>query len=96
MKSTVNSVGQPSRDEVLAKLGELVDGRIDRGQASAWASQWLAEDRIPGSKVTVTDIPAWNTLVSISGADTYGGDRPFLYDEDDFRDWALKLEAAPR
>lgn len=96
MKSTVSTVSQPTREAVLAKLEELISGRTDREQASSWAGNWLAEDRIPGHEVHVTDLAAWTALTSIAGADTYGGDRPYLYDEEDFAAWASELKAAPR
>ncbi|WP_168077241.1 hypothetical protein [Caulobacter sp. SSI4214] len=96
MKSTVSSVDQPTREDVLAKLEDLVAGRTDRELASSWAGNWLAEDRIPGHQVHVTDLAAWNALTAIAGADTFGGDRKYLYDEEDFAAWANALNAAPR
>jgi hypothetical protein len=96
MKSVVTTVDQPSRDDVLATLGELLDRKIDREQASAWANRWLAEDHVAGREVRVTDQAAWRTLTSVAGADTYGGDRPYLYDNEDFAAWVVELMASPR
>lgn len=96
MKSDVTTVDQPSRDDVLATLRELLDGKIDREQASAWASRWLVEDHIAGREVRVTDQAAWQTLTSIAGADNYGGDRPYLYGNEDFATWVVELMASPR
>lgn len=95
MKSVVSSISQPSRSEVLAKLDSLAAGQITREQASSWASEWLAQD-VPGTDVKVSDLAAWKGLTLLAGADLYGGDRPFLYDEEDFRVWGQELRAAPR
>ena len=96
MKSVITTIDQPSRDDVLATLDELLDGKIDREQASDWASRWLVEDHIAGREVHVTDQAAWRVLTSIAGADTYGGDRPYLYDNEDFAAWVVELMAPPR
>jgi hypothetical protein len=96
VKSVVSTISQPSREIVLAKLDELLTGQTDREQASAWASRWLAEDHVLGAEVRVTDLAAWTALTSIGSADTYGGERAYLYDKEDFASWAAELMAAPR
>lgn len=96
MKSVVRSIPQPSRFDVLEKLASLAAGLITREQASSWASEWLAQDNVPGTEVEVSDFPAWEGLKLLAAADLYGGDRPFLYGEDDFRGWGERLRAAPR
>jgi hypothetical protein len=90
MKSAVDIAAQPTRAEVLNKLTQLVAGRISREEASAWATRWVAV-----RDVQVADGSAWEALTSIGAADLYGGDRPYLYDQVDFRDWAEQLENAP-
>lgn len=96
MKSVVNGLAQPSRSEVLGKLLKLAAGRITREQASSWAGQWLIHDGASGAEVQVSDFPAWETLMALQGADLFGGDRPYLYGENDFTSWAESLQAAPR
>ncbi len=96
MKSVVRSIPQPPRSDVLEKLSSLATGQITREQASSWASEWLAQDNVPGTEVEVADLPAWEGLKLLAAADLYGGDRPFLYGEDDFRSWGEELRAAPR
>lgn len=95
MKSPVSPVEQPPREDVFAKLEELMTGRISRETAAAWASHWLAEDHGPGRDVRVTDLAAWTALTSMAGADSHGGDRPYLYDEEDFAAWRDQLSASP-
>ena len=95
MKSVVNTVTSPTRAEVLDKLGELVSGNLTREQASEWAGRWLNADSEPASQVRVLDMAAWRALTTLAGADSFGGDRPYLYNADDFRSWADELRRAP-
>jgi hypothetical protein len=96
MKSVVRTIPQPSRSEVLEKLGSLAAGEITREQASSWAGYWLVADNVPGTEVEVSDLPAWEGLKLLASADLAGWDRPFLYNEEDFRGWSDELRAAPR
>lgn len=85
----------PSRSELIAKLTELAEARTTREEASAWAGQWLADDAALGVQSPFSDRAAWDTLIALAGADLYGGDRPYLYGQEDFGSWAATLRAAP-
>ena len=91
MEKIANNEAQPSRSEVLEKLSALSAGQITREQASAWAARWATDD----TRVTeVSDYPAWEALLALHMADLNGGERPYLYDETDFRHWATELQTA--
>lgn len=87
----MNNEALPSRSEVLEKLFELSAGQITREQASSWAAQWVTDHTRCDE---VVDRPLWEVLTALHMADLNGGDRPYLYGETDFRDWATELQPA--
>ena len=76
----------PSRAEVEARLLDLISGRLGRDETTAWAMQWVAA-RDPH----VEDEVVWRGLNNLAGADTTSSDRPFLYEDVDFRAWLAEL-----
>lgn len=76
----------PSRAEVEARLLDLISGRLGREEATAWAMQWVAASD-PG----VDDEVVWSGLNNLAGADAPSTDRPFLYEDVDFRAWLAEL-----
>ena len=76
----------PSRAEVEARLLELISGELGRDEATAWALQWIAA-ATPG----VDDPVVWRALDNLAGADAVSTDRPFLFDDVDFRAWLEEL-----
>jgi hypothetical protein len=79
----------PSREQVEARLVDLIEGRRSREEVASWASQWVrAAD--PG----VEDEAVWDALLSLTGADMKTTDRPYLYEEIDFREWLEELRRA--
>ena len=95
MEKSVTNEAQPSRSETLEKLAELSAGQITREQASSWAARWVSDDRL-SPEVAEFDGTVWEILTALYAADVHGGDRPYLYDEADFRDWATELQRAPQ
>ena len=81
----------PSREQVADVLRALIDGEQDRSSASSWALQWVfaADPRVDDEKV-------WKALGAIAGADTPTLDRPWLFNETDFRAWLADLEVDGR
>jgi hypothetical protein len=76
----------PSRDEVERKLLDLIEDRITREQASAWASPWVtAED--PG----IDDKAVWDAVGALWGADGPTSDRPYLFGREDFEAWLTEF-----
>lgn len=84
----------PSRPIVIDRLNELAKGQLTREEAAAWADQWFLADLQPGVHLEVNDFAVWEALKSISAADLIATDRPFLYDETDFAEWAEVLRNA--
>lgn len=79
----------PTREEVRAKLFGLLDGSVTREEAHDWAVQWIGA-RDP----EVDDEVVWQGLTTIILADAHGGDRPYLYGDEDFGAWLAEFEAA--
>ena len=80
----------PSRAEVLEVLRRLVEGTLEREDASSWASPWVTNDDVEFAPAV------WQALERLSGADMISTDRPYLYGPEDFRDWYDTLDAAPQ
>lgn len=76
----------PSRDEVEAKLLDLITGRCERREAADWASRYVTND------AEVADRGVWRALVALSGADLPTSDRQFLHGEADFCVWLETLK----
>jgi hypothetical protein len=79
----------PTRDEVIAKLEKLISGHLSRDEVAGWASQWVSA-REPG----VDDPAVWNALKALSAADMISLNRPYLYNEIDFKVWLKEILTA--
>ena len=86
----------PSRAEAEAKLLDLIEGRCTRQEVSDWAAQWFLADQWSRVHLEVNDYGVWDTLGLLMAADLKTIDRPYLYDEVDFRAWLEELRAAPK
>jgi hypothetical protein len=71
----------PTRDDVAGVIRGLITGDTSRADASAWAFQWVAADS------RVDDPVVWKALNYLAGADAPTTDRPWLFEEIDFRAW---------
>jgi hypothetical protein len=83
--------GPPTKADVVAHLIDLITGVRTRRQVADWASTWVrafAPD-IPDERIRTA-------LSCLAAADMISTDRPYLYDEDDFRDWLRELTAGVR
>lgn len=78
----------PNRDEVESKLLDLLLVRISREEAASWAAPWIVADQ-----PHVGDPAVWRALDQMFGADMITTDQPFLYGEDDFREWLETLRS---
>jgi hypothetical protein len=83
----------PTRADAEMKLLDLIEGRCSRGEASSWAEYWLYEDGVLGGDL-FHDLALLEALKDLSGADMITTDRPYLYDEVDFRAWLHALQQA--
>jgi hypothetical protein len=79
----------PSRQEVEARLLDLIEGRSTREEAASWAEQWVDSD---GERVS--DPAVWKALTQLSGADLKTIDRPYLHEQADFEAWLGMLRRA--
>jgi hypothetical protein len=78
----------PTRDEVEAKLLDLITGRCDRRHAADWAAYFVVND------AEVADSGVWEALVALAGADLASSDRKFLHGEADFCVWLETLKGS--
>lgn len=76
----------PSREVVLHKIRALRDSSDAREEVAAWAISIVDDDT-----VEVADKDAWAILKSMGAADLPGGDRKYLYADEDFAEWERKL-----
>jgi hypothetical protein len=76
----------PSREEVERKLLDLIEGRITREEASAWASPWVTADE-PG----IDDEAVWDAVGALWAADGPTIDRPYLFGREDFEAWLTEF-----
>jgi len=58
----------------------LINGEQTREAASAWALDWLL-----GDVWCISDPTVWEALELLGAADLISTDRPFLYNDEDFR-----------
>ena len=81
----------PDRAAIELKYVALLEGRISRDEAHDWAINIWQKDL----EIRVTDWPAWKAVGLLTGTDAISTDRPYLYDEEDFRGWLSELRSAP-
>ena len=76
----------PSRRTVLAKIAALSDQSESREQIAAWSFSILDDD-----SVEVTDQDVRTVLELLGAADLPSTDRDYLYGEEDFAEWRMRL-----
>jgi hypothetical protein len=76
----------PPRDEIRSKIALLRASPISREEVSGWALSIIDDD-----KIEIDDHIAWKVIKKLGGADLHGGDRPYLYNDDDFSAWEGEL-----
>jgi len=79
----------PSREQVAARLRQLISGAEDRREAANWASQWVTRFDEAG----FSDRKLFDAIVCLSAADLISTDRPYLYGQADFEKWLHDLTA---
>lgn len=79
----------PSREEVEAKIRNLLNGILAHEDVAVWASQWTTQ-----FAPRVNDPTVWEALLSLSGADTLEGPGVYLHTEPDFHAWLDELQRA--
>lgn len=75
----------PTPAEVVVVIDELIAGTRSRQDVANWAFTLFSDDDLNLSE-RVAD-----TLESLGAVDLVGGDRPYLYTEDDFIKWRNAL-----
>jgi hypothetical protein len=80
----VNAI--PTRNEIALRIRSLIDGRLSRENASAWAFEYVSDDKLDSS-----DQVAWDVLTTLAGADARSDLDHYLYDRSDFKHWLDQL-----
>ena len=78
----------PQRREVKEVIHQLLRGEMSREQVSEWACR-----SVVGDDVAVDDFVVWGVLKALLGADLISTDRPYLYGNEDFKNWLAELES---
>ena len=76
----------PSHDDIVMALNALIWGSRTRQEVSRWAVSFIVGEMRTNDK--------WinRILSNLAMADGIGFDRPYFYDEDNFRDWLREFE----
>ena len=72
----------PSRQEVDAKLCDLLSGKASREEVADWAAHCVRM-----ANPEVKDPCVWKALTQLAGADLGTTDRPYLHNREDFAAW---------
>ncbi len=81
----------PTRDEVLAQIRALREGRISREEADAWATAFIVADG-PYHNPRIVDWGVWRAIQKLSGCDLrHGKEEPYLFDDESFAEWERQL-----
>lgn len=86
-----NAPPAPSREDVVRRFADLVEGRVSRDQVDRWAAQWIGADD-PG----VDDPAVWTALNRLCGIDLREHNGEYLHDEAQIREWRTEFEVALR
>jgi hypothetical protein len=79
-----------NRTGVRAILVDLIEGRRTPEDVADWgAAEMAALEDMP-----VSDIAAWDTLATLSGADLLTAPGQYLHGVEDYRAWLEELDAA--
>lgn len=78
--------GAPTKQQIEAKLLQLVKGESSRESAAKWAAEWV---RLRDPQIQ--DASVWKALARLSGTDMISTDRPYPYDENDFNSRLTEL-----
>lgn len=77
----------PTLECAIEKLDFLVQKKLSRAEVANWAEVWVVRlDEID-------DVKLCKAIDWISGVDAPTADRPYLYNEDDFKSWIVELSS---
>jgi hypothetical protein len=77
-------VAVPTRDEIVALLQAVLDGRTSRTAAAEWASE--VQDEIEELDTDAVDPEMWHLLRLAASLDVKSGEA-YLHDDATVRDW---------
>jgi hypothetical protein len=78
----------PDRATVRSYLKDLITEKRSCEEVAEWASHFILGDY---DHIEVTDGPAWQMLITLSGADLKASPTEYLYVKEDFEDWMERL-----
>jgi hypothetical protein len=82
----MNSVPQPTLDEIEDRFVAVVEGRLTRDEADRWAGGWVAQDQLDWDDLS------WWALNLLYGTDLPAGPAAGdLHDDEQVRSWLAEL-----
>ena len=76
----------PSHEDVVGAFNDLISGTRTRKEVSQWAVSYIV------SGVRIKDKRISQAIDDLGMVDLISTDRPYLYDEGDFREWLREFE----
>ncbi len=85
--SKLNKTDPPTKEDIAKFIECLIEDTTLRDAIADWATYWYFNDQFH-----LTNEGIRGTLYLLMGADAITIDRPFLFQEEDFRDWLDQLQ----
>lgn len=79
----------PDRATVRSYIEDLIVERRSREEVADWASQFICGDY---DHIHIVDMPAWEMLSALAGADLKDSPTEYLHVKEDFEEWAKELD----
>ncbi len=77
----------PTREQVEAKLQDLIEGQCSREEAARWAAYWITLDEPDDFPLEVSE-----ALDALAGADMKMIDGEYVHDTANMRSWLKDLQ----
>jgi len=80
-------VNEPTLEEIINKLKQVLDGKISREEVSDWAMGYLNNDELK-----VNNLNSWELLKVVGSIDLFLAPDEYMYDENDIKSWINEYE----
>ncbi|WP_072917820.1 hypothetical protein [Desulforamulus aeronauticus] len=85
-------MNEPTLDDVIEKLQQVLEGKISREAVSNWAEK-VSQCFESESSLSQNDISIWKALDILRGVDLKDSPKDYLHNEADIRNWILRFNA---
>ncbi len=73
---------QPTKQEIISKLQNVLSGELTREKVSNWTMQYIDNDELE-----IDDFTTWEFLKEIGGIDVIEAPNVYLYGDVDIKKW---------